>query len=689
MDNIFVIDTETSLHNHDVGKFLAHPMSPSNWIVYFAAQELDIATLQPVATPAAFKSMLMMRYGEPAACAVGCISKDTLLVGHNVGFDLLHLCNPNNRHHADWREWLHHPDSLIWDTQLAAYRLSGQTDISPSLDSCCEARGWPLKPNQIKEYWKAGISTEDIPRDEIEPYLEHDITSTAELFRYQVAQAQELGMLDMLRIEMQSRLATIIMELNGMHFDREAALKERDAVITPLREKAEHKATELGMQLFNLPVDAVRPNSPHFLKAVLYGGEVKWREKHPLRDPVTGEPVYFKTGKKKGEVKEGWQDFSTMMVGMSPVKFDGTDDDTLAKLIDHAKTPPELADFLQEVRNFRDGMKQEKTYYTGYSELTWPDGMIHGNLNHSITATGRLSSTNPNLQNAGHSPIRNHFKSRFENGTLMEVDLSQIEVVVQAFLSADKHMLDDIRNGIDFHSKRAAFAHGVDYNEVVKAVKDELHPEHKRWSKIRKDAKIVSFQKAYGAGAKKIADTTGLTIKEVKKFMEAEDRNYPNVPLTQEAWIAEVNRSTRIRDGKTCGVLRTPIGVQYRFYQDSFNGHATYKPTCIKNYPIQGFSADILKIILAGLRKVIRDFNTAYRPKGGHDVLIINTVHDSVIFDCPEWVDLKLLGTTLRNHFITAPIDVLKNTWGVDFNVPIKADVDVGTDWHHMTTLSL
>lgn len=680
-NEILVIDTETSLHNEEVGKFKAHPMSVDNWIVWLGGIRLD-SQFNPLSKTelAQFDKGTVNLHAPPT---------DTLLVGHNIGFDLLHLCNPSNMAWRSWVDWINHPDTLIWDTMIAEYRLLGQTEINPSLDFCCQRRGWPVKPGRLKEYWEAGISTEDIPEEEIRPYLAHDVESTARLLKEQLVMASQRDMLDMLRIEMKSRMTTLVMEYNGMHFDKEAALVARDHVIKPIREKAEQLAIAAGAKLTGLPEIAIVPGSPQFLKAVLYGGVVKWREQVPMMDP-DGNPVYFKSGKQKGMPRKQWVEHEQIIpTPYSPLILANSDIESLGKIMEHAKCGPELSEFLQHVINFRDGQKQEGTYFTGYSELTWRDGMIHGNLNHCVAATGRLSSTNPNLQNAGHSPIREHFTSRFEDGRLMEVDLSQIEVVVQAQLSDDANMLNDIKNGIDFHSKRAAFAHHTPYEDVLKAVKDNSHPDHAKWNKIRKSAKIVSFQKAYGAGVKKIAATTGLSKSEVQAFMDAEDANYPNVPATQQAWIDEVKRSTMVRDGKTCGILTNPIGVQYRFFQEDWNGHKEYKPTAIKNYPIQGFSADILKIILSDLRRVIYNYNRDHSDPLSPDILIVNTVHDSVIFDVPGWVDVKHLGGVLKRHFVTYPLHVLKNTWGVEFKVPISADVDVGENWRNMETIEV
>ena len=528
VDDILVFDAETSLHN-ERGKFKAHPQCKDNWIVWMGVASLRTDTLEMAAEPT------LVRYKDIKSVEILAPVNPSrmLLVGHNIGFDLHYLLNVNNRARDGWIDYINDQDSLIWDTQIAEYRLRGQSVMSPSLDGVCEARGWETKPGRLKEYWANGISTEDIPDEEVRPYLKHDVSTTAKLFRAQIIEAAEKGMLDMLRIEMQSRLTTILMEHNGMAFQAEAALKENAEVIAPRLKLVEAQALAALRVLTKLPEVAVKPNSTTFLKQFLYGGTVKWREQHPMMDE-NGDPVLFKSGKKKGEAKLKWHDKEQVLPAASPLAGTKADEDMLNKIQAHSKCSADLSHALSLVLEFRDLNKQSSTYFEGYAALTWEDGMIHGNLNHAIAATGRLSSTNPNLQNAGHSPIRAHFKSRYPGGHLMEVDLSQIEVVVQAVLSADVNMRNDIINGIDFHSKRAAFAHNADYSAVKQAVDDALHPEHDTWTKIRKGAKIVSFQKAYGAGVKKISETTGLSRNAVKAFMDAEDQNYPSVPMTAE-----------------------------------------------------------------------------------------------------------------------------------------------------------
>ena len=92
---------------------------------------------------------------------------------------------------------------------------------------------------------------------------------------------------------------------------------------------------------------------------------------------------------------------------------------------------------------------------------------------------------------------------------------------------------------------------------------------------------------------------------------------------------------------------------------------------------------------MSGLRGTVNDFNADYMPEGDNPVLIINTVHDSVIFDLPSWVDEVVLAQRLVAFFTEHPVNVLRDTFGVDFNIPISADADIGMDWYNMKGIEL
>jgi DNA polymerase I-like protein with 3'-5' exonuclease and polymerase domains len=674
---ILVFDAETSLHNVGetaVGKFKADPYHPDNWIVWLGMKWLrdDLTTR---------KATKLYRFEDKNSVAIPAprvTDEGLLLVGHNVKFDIQYLCGPNNALAAQWRAIMDDPRVKLWDTQVAEFRLRGQSVISPSMDWCCEQRGWETKPGRLKEYWENGVSTEDIPDSEVEPYLTHDIDTTSKLFVYQVHWALERGLMPLMRLEMDAVATTTVMEINGMAFDKAGAVAVLDEELQPVIDALLDEIRKPLAEEIGAPEDVINPGSNPFLNAYFYGGTWKYKVQEFMYED-DGTPILFKSGKKKGQHRKRWTEYEVELPRRVPAKckLTSVDDETLVKL------KPQLADkdkpFIEQLRKLRRLTKEAKTYFRGYSALTYPDGLIHGNLNHAIVATARLSASAPNLQNAAHGRIRQHFLSRYEGGHLLEVDLSQIEVVVQAFLSQDEHLISDIVAGVDFHSKRAAAAAGVEYD----VVREAYLAEDEYWTKKRKNAKQFSFQRAYGAGAPAIAVSTGMDLGDVEELIRAEEAMYPGVVDYQNDCIKAVNRSTAERDGIVCGSLTTQFGSEYRFQREKYRGELGYKPTTVKNYPVQGMAGDIIKLILGSLRKFLYDYN-AEALAGSEPVLMIMTVHDSVIFDVPSWVDMKDLATKLIALFVGVR-DTIKQRFGFEFNVPIKADAEYGVDWYKMT----
>ncbi len=681
---VLPIDLETSLHNTGetaVGDFAADPFHPDNWIVWSGWCVLDDQLKQ-------VGDAKVKRYqkGEVAIPAPNLDNGPCVVTGHNIGFDILHLCNPNNKHWSDWVAWLNDPRALLWDTQAVEYRLLGQSVAYPSQDFACERRGWPLKPGRLKEYWKEGISTEDIPDEEVRPYMQHDAETAARLFKRQVSEVRSRGMMQIVRVENDAILATTLMRYNGMKFDKGEAMRVYEEELAPQIEQLTEDLKAAFEQLTGIPQEFINPNSNPFLTKVLYGGEQKFDIKgYILNDD--GEYTRYKSGKKKGELRMRNIEVRAQLPRRVTGDYEGSGEEVLQKIKAAGACDDALAPVFDKVLELRNLSKLAKTYFYGYSKLTWPDGCIHGSLNHAVTVTSRLSSTAPNLQNAGHTPVRKCFVSRYEGGKLLEVDLSQIEVVVQAFLSQDENMIADIINGVDFHCKRAAYAAGVEYETVLEGYKNE----DAHWTKERKGAKQFSFQRAYGAGAPAISESTGLDIGLVYKLIEAEEALYSKVKEVNEEWIRQVNHSVKERDGIIAGVLRSPTGTEYRFAREpDQRGRMTIKPTIVKNYPIQGMAADIIKLILARIRQFLFEYNTWIDPADGErsmngaPVLVVNTVHDSVIFDVPAQVVLPHLAGELITLFTEGVLGDLSRRLGIDFNVPIRADAEAGDNWYEM-----
>ena len=666
---VLTIDLETSLYNEgpgSVGTFKANPFNKANFIVWAGVKSGD----------------------NPTECTkttdVPAPGKNDIVVMQNAHFDIPMLCNPNNRFAGDWIEWVKAPTSRLWDTMVMEYVLSGHyfnnNALTPkerrvNLDFMSRRCGLPVKDSRMKEYWNEGVSTEDIPEEEIVPYCIQDVDNTYAIFQAQLEEAKKQNCFPRLRLNGDAELATIQMALNGQYFDRAGALQYLAEEVTPKLKEAEAVAPGLMAELLGIPVEQVNPNSSQQIKALVHGGTLKYETKVPKRD-ADGLPVLYKSGPNKGKV---WMVKGKQEVNVNPlpglpkrILEMGNADKTVLKELREIDLPPKVLELLDALEVVRKMTKLKSTYFEGYSSMVWPDGMIRGQYNHATTVTGRLSSSKPNLQNVGHSPIRRFFKSRFEGGTLMEADLSQIEVVYQAFLSQDEQMMEDIWNEIDFHSVRAAYAAGSDYETVKKLVDSG----DKEWAKKRKSAKTVSFQKAYGAGVKKVAFTLNLPESEVKKIFNAEDARYPGVAQMKKDWYEQVEYSAEWKNGECFGYYPHMFGGKFTYVkEDSYRGDLQFGYTKVINYPIQGGCAEILKLFL----RELRGFLNAQYP----EVVLVNTVHDSIILDLPPGTNKHVLARSIKDIIAHLP-KTIEGEFGFKFNLPIKGDIDVGSDWYDM-----
>jgi DNA polymerase I-like protein with 3'-5' exonuclease and polymerase domains len=282
------------------------------------------------------------------------------------------------------------------------------------------------------------------------------------------------------------------------------------------------------------------------------------------------------------------------------------------------------------------------------------------------------------------SNIKKCFVSRFgDEGRLVEVDYSQIEVVVQAFLSGDTQMREDIVNGVDFHCKRLAYKLKEDYDEVVSKCATDS-----KYKKMRKDIKVFSFRKAYGAGAPSIAEVLGVSVEEAKEFFAIEDALYPKIKELQDGWVDEVRDTKKPSNKRTqrglpacVGHIKSITGKRYVFYEDDAPSwmrrkgeYTSFKPTKIKNYPVQGLAGELLYAALGKLVRILLkdDF---LRDK----CLMINTIHDSILFDVhvsalAEAIDL------IKSTMLAVP-ERIKELFGFDFDLPLKVDVEFGLNW--------
>jgi len=384
----YIIDAETNIKNRgegSVGTMEASPYHPDNKIVLFGegkqvGKEFDVAT---------FKSDQIPYFLYHAK------TSPVLLVGHNITFDLKYVAKTWPEH---WKAAI--SNIYIWDTQQVAYLLSGQTHMYPSLDQLCAEIGHVLKDEKIKAYWEAGVDTEMIPADELEAYLRHDIRATAAVFRFQYEVVRALpNLFNLIRVKSDDMLMTSLMESNGMFFD--IALANTISSDLSLEIKEFEEDLLLAASANNWPVEKAgpfNPLSPEHVSLLLFGGPITYKEDVVQIGP-DGNPIVYKTGAKKGlpKTKKHEKTFDYDGIGLVPLGepnkkgIYSTSEEVLSEL----KHP--VADAVLELRAL---YKDVETYYKGYSKLVWPDGLIHPNINHCSTRTGRQSCTQPNLQNA-------------------------------------------------------------------------------------------------------------------------------------------------------------------------------------------------------------------------------------------------------------------------------------------------
>lgn len=361
--------------------------------------------------------------------------------------------------------------------------------------------------------------------------------------------------------------------------------------------------------------------------------------------------------------------------------------------------------------------KDTGTYYlrvddngkeSGMLKYVEPDNIIHHRLNNCATVTGRLSGSNPNLQNTprdGTSKVKEMFTSRYgKDGRLTENDYGALEVVALASISGDKNLLDNLLAGTDMHCYRLAGALGEPYEEVFKKCHDKSRPDHKRYKQLRTDIKPRAFSNQYGASAAGIAYSTGCTVAEAEQFKETELKLFPESSVFAELHIRpEVERvglerkMEREQDPETSvwkyyrrGFYRAKGGTCYSFRQfpkrEDGKEFYDYKATQIANYVIQGEASFIVQAACGRVIRALieRDFFSG-------KVLPINTVHDCLQTDCATQELALVTGQMVKEimestpKWLTEKIPAYKD-WNYH-TTPFPAELEIGTSMMNKVTL--
>ena len=332
--------------------------------------------------------------------AIGSDGTTSIVVGHNVNFDLHHIFFEHTPEQV--MDWL--ADWTIWDTQTVEYYLTGQRVRSPSLVSLEEKYlngGRTIAKNEVHELFEAGIGSDKIDRATLQTYLEEDLVQTERVFMSQVKVAQQLGMLQFLREMMDAQLMSFIMEKEGLPINLDTVPKIQESARIEL-ERSQLKLTELLPQIMSGDTSHMDGVTNYQLARMLVGHpiEVKWKYENGV----------YKSGQKKGQVKYNWASATLdcepppidvrKMQGIKETAFPSTSEKSLAQIGARLKTGL-WGELFSAVLAVRAAEKKHGTYATGYLGKVCPDGQLRTSINQSITATGRVSSSNVNLQNVG------------------------------------------------------------------------------------------------------------------------------------------------------------------------------------------------------------------------------------------------------------------------------------------------
>jgi DNA polymerase-1 len=319
-----------------------------------------------------------------------------------------------------------------------------------------------------------------------------------------------------------------------------------------------------------------------------------------------------------------------------------TGEDVLAKLAAKHK-------IVDDILNFRELSKLKSTYVDALPAIVNPKtGRIHTSYAQAVAVTGRLSSTNPNLQNI---PIRSErgrevrkaFIPRDPSRILVSADYSQIELRVVAAISGDPNMCDAFKQGKDIHTATAAKVYGIAETEVTK--------------EQRYKAKSVNFGIIYGQGAFGLAENLGISRTEAKEIIDNYKKEFPNIQLYMDQ---------QINKAKEQGFVETLMGRK-RWLRDINSSNFTVRGFAERNAinsPIQGSAADMIKLAMIKIH---------YEMKKQHwESKMILQVHDELVFDAVE-SELPALKELILSCMTTAM--ELPN------GVPVEAEIGQGKNW--------
>ena len=605
----------------------------------------------------------------------------TLLIMHNAQHDLMWL----------WESGFKY-DGLIYDTMLAEYVLDRGQRTALSLGACAERRNLEVqKDDTLKRYFKEGYNTNEIPLDELSFYLRCDILSTSWLFHsieadYAKPESESLAVIrdttfatckTLTRMYM-SGIKVDLQELERVRelFERERAeledrLQKKVRQImgdTPVSLTSNEQMSQVvfSRRMVNKKewVDLFEFTSTvdEYKDAVKANSKPVYRTKAFTCPTCEGQGKTYKTKKdgtrfaKPNKCKDcdtrGFQLTETQQIAglrfsapnKSWVSANGfsTSKENLEVLAATARNNnmSEAEDFLNDLKRLSAISSYLSSFVEGIANFTKHDGFLHVALTQHITATGRFSGRNPNMQNmprGGTFPVKRVFVSRWEGGKIMEADFAQLEFRTAAFLAQDEKAMEEIATGFDVHSYTA---------QVITDAGQKTS---------RQDAKAHTFAPLFGATGYGRSKAEAAYY---KHFVE----KYEGIAAWHKKLGDEAMRFMKITNVS---------GRQYAFpdVRRRDNGMPSHF-TMIKNYPVQGFATgDVVPVVLNRLHELLQPLHSC----------VVNSVHDSMVVDVHPDEEREVLA--IIDQLNTGINDLVEQTYNVTMNVPLLLEAKIGPNW--------
>ena len=502
--------------------------------------------------------------------------------GHNLKYDIMLLEKDNIA-----------VSGRLLDTMIAAYLLNPNKSTHNLDEVSFEYLG--KRKTAFIEVLKKRKSFADVPIEEAAPYAAEDAALSYELMDLLFGKLREQDM-EKIYFDIEMPLIRVLADME------KAGMKIDSVFLGSLSKELDLELESLSRRIFFLAGEEFNINSPKQLSKVLF---------HSL--------------------------------GLSPTKRTktgfSTDVDVLEELA-------EVHDLPREVLHYRSLSKLKTTYADVLPNLVNSEtGRIHTSFNQTVTATGRLSSSDPNLQNI---PVRGEWGKRIRaafiaegDNLLLSADYSQVELRILAHLSGDEGLVEAFKADIDIHSRTASELYGVPFDRVSR--------------EMRRTAKVVNFGVVYGISAFGLSEALDIARKDAEKYIRQYFERHPGVQAYSDKVLAEA---------KEKGFVVTLFGRRRPVPELKSQNRSTRQQgeRFAVNSPIQGTAADIIKIAMINISGRLRRESLKTR--------MILQVHDELLFELPA-AELETVRKAVKEEMEGAAL----------LSVPLKVEIGYGKNW--------